>query len=74
MQLGTLAQTYDDTPVGYDNWVTPEPDQSLEDFQTVVNAAEAWQAIRQIEIIESRRTISSQGYSLVKAFKFQRLR
>ena len=39
-----FVEAYEATPVGYDNWVIPEP--SLEDFQIVVGAVNAWQAIR----------------------------
>ena len=61
------------TEVGYDAWVTPEPAQTLEDFQIAVAAAEAWHTIRHIDIIELRH-ILRHGRSLVKAFKFLRLK
>ena len=53
--------------------MNPDPEQTLEDFQAAVAAAEAWQAIGHMEILEMRQE-SRGGRALVNAVKFRRLR
>jgi len=51
----------------------PDPDQTLENFQEAVAAAEAWEAVQHIEILE----ISEErwtGRRLIDAVRFRRLR
>ena len=73
MGLEPLSKAYEATPVGYDNWMNPDPDQTLEEFQVVVAAAEAWQAMRQIKILEVRQKLCS-GRRLIDRVRFRRLR
>ena len=71
--LDPLSRAYEATPVGYDSWMNPEPDQTLEEFQAVVAAAEAWQAMRQIRIVELRQKLCG-GRALIDGIRFRRLR
>ncbi len=73
MGLEPLSKAYEATPVGYDNWMNPDPDQSLEEFQILVAAAEAWQAMRQIRILELRQKLCC-GRPVIDGVRFQRLR
>jgi hypothetical protein len=52
---------------------TPDGKQSLEDFQAVVAAAEAWEVIGQIKIIEIREE-NRTGRRLIDAVRIRRLR
>jgi hypothetical protein len=51
----------------------PDPDQTLEDFQEAVAAAEAWEAIEHIEILEISEDRWT-GRRLIDAVRFRRLR
>jgi hypothetical protein len=73
--MGTevLARAYISAPVGDDVWVRPGPDQTLEDFQLIVAAAQAWEAIKHIEILEITEYPWTGG-RLIDALRFRRLR
>jgi hypothetical protein len=73
MGLEPLVKAYEATPVGSDTWMSCDPAQSVLDFQLVVAAAEAWEFIRQIRILEIREE-SSCDTKLISAVRFQRLR
>jgi hypothetical protein len=73
MRMEALARAYTTATVGCDAWIRPEPMQTLEDFQAVVAAAEAWEAVRHIkilEIVEEKVT----GRRLIHALRFRRLK
>lgn len=73
--MGTeaLSRAYISAPVGEEAWVRPDPYQTLEDFQLTVAAAEAWEAIEHIEILEISEDRWT-GRRLVDAVRFRRLR
>lgn len=73
MHLRSLARAYGATPVGHDDWVIPDREQTLEDFEIVVAVAEAFHATRHIEILDLR-PVTRRGRSYIRAIKFQRLR
>jgi hypothetical protein len=73
MGIEPLTKAYEATPVGLDSWVKHEPGAPLEEFQVVVAAAEAWQAVRHIAIVELRHEVRS-GRALINALRFRRLR
>ena len=54
--MGTeaLSRAYILASVGADIWMRPDATQTLEDFQAVVAAAEAWEGARYIKILEIR--------------------
>jgi hypothetical protein len=72
--MGTeaLSRAYISAPVGDDVWVRPDPYQTLEDFQLIVAAAKAWEAIKHIEILEI--SVDRWTGRLVDAVRFRRLR
>jgi hypothetical protein len=72
MGLEPLAKAYEDTPVGSETWMTCDPARSVLDFQLVVAAAEAWEFIRHIKILEVREEFSCDT-KLISAVRFQRL-
>lgn len=47
-----LLEAYSGVPVGDAQWVLPGKNQSTEDFQASVAAAEAWEFVGKIRIIE----------------------
>ena len=73
MGLEPLSKTYEATPVGFDSWMSPHPGQSLTDFQLTVAAAEAWEVVRHIKILEIREEFCC-GRRLISAVRFERLR
>jgi hypothetical protein len=73
MSLPLLLSTYRRTPIGEADWVLPVAKQSLEEFQIVVAAAEAWEFIGHIEIVEIREE-NRTGRRLIDAMLIRRLR
>ena len=68
-----LSRAYISVDVGDDVWMRPDPDQTLDDFQEAVAAAEAWEAIDHIEILEISEDRWT-GRRLIDAVRFRRLR
>ena len=68
-----LANAYSQTPVGQDAWVLPSARGTLDDFQVVVAAAEAWEMVRHIQILEIREDRHT-GRRLINALRFRRLK
>jgi hypothetical protein len=73
MGMEVLSRAYIGAPVGADVWMRPEPGQTLDDFQMAVAAAEAWEAISHIEILEITEERWT-GRRLIDALRFRRLR
>jgi hypothetical protein len=73
MRLEPLTRSYEATPIGWDNWVRPDPGQTLEEFQLIVATAEAWEVMRNIRILEIRED-NYTGRRFINAVRFQRLR
>jgi hypothetical protein len=73
MSTETLSRAYVSTAVGADVWMRPEPGETLHDFQMAVAAAEAWEAVDHIEILEISEDRWT-GRRLIDAVKFRRLR
>jgi serine/threonine protein kinase HipA of HipAB toxin-antitoxin module len=73
VSLQGLLSAYSHIPRGEAAWVLPDDNQSLEDFQATVAAAEAWEVIGQIEIVEIREE-NRTGRRLVDAVRIRRLR
>lgn len=73
MGMEALSRAYISASVGADVWMRPEPTQTLEDFQAAVAAAEAWEVVHQIKILEIREENQS-GRRLIDAVRFRRLR
>jgi len=73
MGTETFCRAYVSAPVGADAWLRPDGTQTLEDFQAVVAAAEAWEAVQHIKILEICEE-SHTGRKLIDALRFRRLR
>jgi hypothetical protein len=73
MGIEPLAKAYDGIPVGNDTWMACDPGDSLLDFQLVVAAAQAWESIHHIRILEIREDFACDT-RLISAVRFQRLR
>ena len=73
METEPLARAYISAGMGGDVWMRPDPGQTLEAFQAVVAAAEAWEAIERIRILEIREE-NQTGRRLIDAVRFRRLR
>jgi hypothetical protein len=72
MELEPLSKLYEATPIGGDTWLTYDGSSPLLDFQLVIAAAEAWEAVRHIEILEIRG--DRRDRRLIRAVRFRRLR
>ena len=68
-----LSRAYISVDVGDDVWMRPDRDQTLDDFQEAVAAAEAWEAIEHIQILEISEDRWT-GRRLIDAVRFRRLR
>ena len=73
MPLEGVLSAFSRLPRGEATWVLPDGKQTLEDFQATVAAAEAWEVIGQIEILEIREE-NRTGRRLVDAVRIRRLR
>jgi hypothetical protein len=73
MGLEVLSKTYIWTRVGEEGWLRPDASQTLDDFQSVVAAAEAWESLRQIQILEIHEETHT-GRRLIDAVRFRRLK
>jgi hypothetical protein len=73
VSLELLWQAYSRTPIGEDAWVLPDGKYTLQAFQAVVAAAEAWEGMRYIEIVEIHKE-NHTGRRLIDAVRFRRLK
>jgi hypothetical protein len=73
VSLELLWQAYSRTPIGEDAWVLPNGKYPLQAFQAVVAAAEAWEVMRYIEIVEIHEE-NHTGRRLIDAVRFRRLK
>jgi hypothetical protein len=68
-----IAEAYGRLPIGGEGCVRAEDSKSLEDFQAAFVAAEEWQSMGLIQIVDSQEEDSTDG-SLIHPIRFRRLK